>query len=1104
VNGKRHIFLLIGTLAAVSLTAVGVTIAILYDAAVDQHRSLLRDIVQSQARSIEATVEHETAFSLGRTDLNAPDSAVEAALQQVRLGLSHMAAAKRSFEITVGRRDIDQIVFLVKKPDPGFEEPLALPISSDLAQPMRLALSGGSGSVVGIDYHRVPVLAAYEYMPGLNMGLVAKVDMAEIRAPYIRAGLIALIAAVVLILAGTVLFSKVGMVLIRTLHESEERLRTALQAAEVVAWEIDPATGTHHESGPVESVYGPLRGNRHPHISSLIDRIHVDDRDRVMSAVQSALSGAGPYDVEYRVPQEDGGTRRIAAHGMLMPGGDGRASRLLGIARDVTERKKAEEVLRAKSEELERYFTSSLDLLCIADVDGYFLRLNPEWEKVLGYTIAELEGRRFLDLVHPDDMNDTRKALSRLENKEEILSFENRYRCKDGSYRWIEWRSRPVDGLIYAAARDITRRKDMAAALRASEERLSRIVGAAQDAIVMIDPCGSISMWNDSATRIFGYSESEVLGRNLHQLLAPNRFLEDHLRAFAGFVNGGEGRSIGRVAEMVAKHKSGAEFPIELSLASAHLGGGWHAIGVVRDITERKRVEEALRRFKIIFDTANFGAAIADLNGLLTYVNDCYAASHGYEPSELLGQPLVMLHSSEQSQQMTRLVRQLIVNGSLPAEEVAHSRRDGSTFPMLMTGMLVKDADGSPQCVAFTAIDLSERKALEDQLRQAQKMESVGRLAGGVAHDFNNMLVVILGHVEAAFEHLDPTSPLHAVLQEIRRAAERSADLTRGLLAFARKQTVAPITLDINDGVEKMIRMLERLIGEDIRLNWRPGDRVWPVRMDPSQIDQILANLCVNAKDAIADIGTITIRTRNRVFDADHCANHPGFECGEYVRLDVSDDGCGMDHDTLSHIFEPFFTTKDQGKGTGLGLATVYGIVRQNNGFIKVRSKKGVGTTLSIYLPRHIGAVEPMRASENPGADGRGHETVLVVEDEPAILQLTTAIIRKRGYTVLVAPTPNEAIRLSEAFDGEIHLLITDVIMPQMNGLDLAEDLKSRRPGLKCIFMSGYTADIIAHRGILDEGVNFVQKPFSAKVMSAMIREVLDQGKDICALATQS
>jgi two-component system cell cycle sensor histidine kinase/response regulator CckA len=211
-----------------------------------------------------------------------------------------------------------------------------------------------------------------------------------------------------------------------------------------------------------------------------------------------------------------------------------------------------------------------------------------------------------------------------------------------------------------------------------------------------------------------------------------------------------------------------------------------------------------------------------------------------------------------------------------------------------------------------------------------------------------------------------------------------------------------------------------------------------------------------------------------------------------------------MDHDTLSHIFEPFFTTKDQGKGTGLGLATVYGIVRQNNGFIKVRSKKGVGTTLSIYLPRHIGAVEPMRASENPGADGRGHETVLVVEDEPAILQLTTAIIRKRGYTVLVAPTPNEAIRLSEAFDGEIHLLITDVIMPQMNGLDLAEDLKSRRPGLKCIFMSGYTADIIAHRGILDEGVNFVQKPFSAKVMSAMIREVLDQGKDICALATQS
>jgi len=369
-----------------------------------------------------------------------------------------------------------------------------------------------------------------------------------------------------------------------------------------------------------------------------------------------------------------------------------------------------------------------------------------------------------------------------------------------------------------------------------------------------------------------------------------------------------------------------------------------------------------------------------------------------------------------------------------------------------------------------------EHKQLQAQLVQAQKMESVGRLAGGVAHDFNNMLGVILGHTEMALERLDPDQPLFADLQEVRKAAERSADLTRQLLAFARKQTVAPKVLDLNETVSGMLKMLQRLIGEGIDLAWLPGKALGPVKMDPSQIDQILANLCVNARDAIAGVGKVTIETDNTTFDEAYCADHPGFLQGEYAMLAVSDSGCGMDAETLGHLFEPFFTTKDLGKGTGLGLATVYGAVKQNNGFINVYSEPGQGTTFKIYLPRHK-AKAPVRADAATADPVKGgHETILLVEDEPEILRVTTMMLERMGYDVMGAKTPGEAIRLAREHTGRIDLLMTDVVMPEMNGRDLAGNLLSIYPGIKRLFMSGYTANVIAHHGVLDEGVNFIQK----------------------------
>jgi len=397
-----------------------------------------------------------------------------------------------------------------------------------------------------------------------------------------------------------------------------------------------------------------------------------------------------------------------------------------------------------------------------------------------------------------------------------------------------------------------------------------------------------------------------------------------------------------------------------------------------------------------------------------------------------------------------------------------------------------------------------ERLELEAQLRQAVKMESVGQLAGGVAHDFNNMLSVILGHANLVLAELDPTQLHHANLEEIRKAAERSADLTRQLLTFARKQVIEPKVMNLNRAVSQLFSMLKRLIGEDITIQWRPGHDLWSVRMDPSQLDQILANLCINARDAISDVGKIVIETENCIISENYRSPRDGFIPGEYVRLAVSDNGCGMDKKTRHQIFEPFFTTKETGKGTGLGLATVFGAVKQNDGFVYVYSEPGMGTTFSIYFPKHQG--DDIRQGEVDAAlpVPRGNETILLVEDESTVLDLASLFLTGLGYTVLTATTPVEAISLAREYAGKIQLVLTDIVLPEMNGLELTKKLLSLYPHLKRMYMSGYSADVIAHRGVLDDRLCFLHKPFELTNLAAKVREVLDSDRGNCTQAATS
>jgi len=514
-------------------------------------------------------------------------------------------------------------------------------------------------------------------------------------------------------------------------------------------------------------------------------------------------------------------------------------------------------------------------------------------------------------------------------------------------------------------------------------------------------------------------------------------------------------------------------------------------IGIsIKNAVAYRKIKESEEHYRTIFENSGTANIIIDENATILMANHNFTELSGYHKDEVEGKMNWMEFIHKDDREHVEAYKQMLKqnpSSALLAQEFRSVNRKGDILHLITN---VAQIPGTGQSI-ISLVDLSGRKQLENQLLQAQKMESVGQLAGGVAHDFNNMLSVIIGNTEMALTVNDMPERLKKLLHDILHAATRSASLTRQLLAFARKQTVMPKVLDLNETVEGILKMLRRLIGERIDLAWLPGKSVWPVKIDPTQIDQILANLSVNARDAIKSVGKVTIETSTAVFDMEYCEYHEGAIPGDYSLLTVSDNGCGMDRQTQARIFEPFFTTKDVGQGTGLGLSTVYGIVKQNNGYINVYSEPGRGTTFKIYLPRFAGrkTVQPKVRPED--LSHRGSEVILLVEDEPAILDMTKQMLELRGYAVLAAITPGEAIRIAREHQSEIDLLLTDVVMPEMNGNELVKQIQDFYPDIKYIFMSGYPANVIADQGALDEGTHFLQKPFEIRSLTDKIRQVL-------------
>jgi len=642
---------------------------------------------------------------------------------------------------------------------------------------------------------------------------------------------------------------------------------------------------------------------------------------------------------------------------------------------------------------------------------------------------------------------------------------------------------------------------------------LQQIIDFLPDATFVIDRQGVVIAWNRAMERLTRIKAEDMLGKgDLEYSLA---FYNVKRPVLIDLVNNSD-------LDILSKYeyvRREGETLISETPPYTHLYGGncylniacplydrkgevIGAIECIRDITEQKQAERALKeseeRFKLTFYSSPDAIILGRMqDAMWVDINEGFSKLSGYRREEVIGKTSFELEIWANPEDRDKMIKELTRKGFCENLEAVFRRRDGTVGTGLISSRVIF-LGKVPHIISVTR-DITamkeadeERKRLEAQLIQAQKMESVGRLAGGIAHDFNNMLGVILGRAELALSRSEPGGKLHSDLLDIQKAARRSADLTKQLLGFARRQTTEPKVLDLNDTISGMLKMLRRMIGEDIDLAFLPGLDVRQVKMDPAQLDQILANLCVNARDAIDDVGKITIETENAMLTYEDFKDKPYAAAGRYVSLIVSDTGCGMAKDVVEKIFEPFFTTKEVGKGTGLGLATVYGIVMQNEGYIKLYSEPGKGTIFKIYLP-----AQGYNATQGQIGDAEeeiigGDETVLLVEDEPMLLEMGEIMLKRLGYDVFTANGPGQALETVKRCDKDIALLITDVVMPEMNGMELSERLCSLKPGIRCLFTSGYTANVIARHGVLKEGVSFIQKPLLLKDLAVKIRSIRD------------
>jgi PAS domain S-box-containing protein len=760
-----------------------------------------------------------------------------------------------------------------------------------------------------------------------------------------------------------------------------------------------------------------------------------------------------------------------------------------------------------RSDELFRaLIENALDIIIILDPEGVIRYVSPSIERVLGYEPASLVDSKVAKLIHPDDLSRVAKAIkatvSHIEDPDRATIVDVRVRHKDGSWRFLEGIGKrllgyPSSAGIVVNARDVTERKQAEEGRRRAEEKYRSLIENAVEGIFQSSPEGRFLIANPALARMLGYSSPEALISSIHdikrQLWVDLERREEYVRLLEE-----KGAVLGFECRLLRKDK----IIIWVSLCTRAIrdtdGEVFCYEGTAEEITGRKRSEEALRESAAELKEAQRVAQLGSWSWIVksdtvTWSEELYNV-FGRDP-EL---PAVSykdqsgFYTAESWTLLDKTVKQTLESGEPYELELEAVRTDGITRRILTRGAAIRDQNGRVIRLYGTAQDITEQKRLEAQFIQAQKMEAVGVLAGGVAHDFNNIVTVINGYSDFLLNDLAGDDPRHDDLEQIKQAGQRAASLTAQLLAFSCKQVLQPRILDLNDAMLEASTILRRLIGEDIDLLAVPGSGLGLVKADPGQVQQIIMNLAVNARDAMPQGGKLTLKTMNADIDQNYVRRHSAGAVGRYVMLAVTDNGMGMSTETQSHIFEPFFTTKEADKGTGLGLSTVYGIVQQSDGFIWVHSELGKGTTFKIYLPRVEGEVSEVASRGMEELSLQGNETVLLVEDEPSMRTLAARILHTQGYAVIEASNGKEGLRTAQEFAGEIHLVLTDVVMPEMTGKAMVSRLEATRPGIKVLFVSGYINNTIVLHGVLNSNVAFLQKPFTADVLARKVRKVLD------------
>jgi two-component system cell cycle sensor histidine kinase/response regulator CckA len=891
------------------------------------------------------------------------------------------------------------------------------------------------------------------------------------------------------------------------LRKNEERFRLAAESATDLIYEWDMKDRVDW-FGKIDELLGYAPNELPRTLEAWVNSIHPDDRSRVEAAVKNHLEKNEPYDIEYRIRRKDGAYNYWWARGTAVRDDKGNPYRWIGAVSDVTERKRAEQSLRASENKFRTLVQNIPQKIFLKDKNSIYISCNENYAQDLKIKADEITGKTDYEFYSKELAEKYRVDDKRIMEFGKIEELEEKY-IQEGQERWVNTLKVPVkdehDNVIgiFGIFWDVTERKRAEEELQKSEEKFRLIANTITEVFWLADARIQKMIYVSP-----GYER--VWGRTCENLYEnPRSFIdaicpEDRERVLADLEVQKSGQPFGHEYRITWPDGSirwiwDRGFPVLDKLGKAPL-----YVGIAQDITERKQAEEELRqselRFKELFDEAPVGYFECDAQGRITRINRTELEMLGYTLEEMLSQPAWKFVVEEEIAHQQILS---ILAGTVPSVrgiERTYRRKNGTTFSVLIEDRLLRDEKGSIKGIRAIIQDITERKKAEEalhqteeQLRQSQKMEAIGRLAGGIAHDFNNLLTVIKGYSQLSLLNLEPSHPLRTNLENVQSAADRASDLTRQLLAFSRRQVLEMKVVNLNAVLKNLDKMLHRVIGEDVELVNLLAEDLGRVKADIGQIEQVIMNLAVNARDAMPNGGKLTIETANVELDEKYARTHIAVTPGPYVMISVSDTGVGMTPEVKEQVFEPFFTTKEKGKGTGLGLSTVYGIVKQSGGNIWVYSELGKGTSFKIYLPRVDEPLEEKKEKVMEEGFPRGDETILIVEDEEEVKDLTAQILKKYGYTILKASKGNEAISICDGHKGSIHLMLTDVVMPEMDGRRLAESIISLRPGIKVLYMSGYTDNAIIHHGVLDKGMNYIQKPFTVESLARKVREVLDK-----------